>query len=89
MKWIDERVKSYAKGAYAKLEVPNNFQQSAPLYDPKQKVESPDSAENPQTVEFLKFLDLPDIVSQKPQQENTQGVQIETEKNPEEITLDL
>jgi hypothetical protein len=89
MKWIDERVKTYAKGAYSKLEVPNNFQQSAPLYDPKQKVEPPNSAENPQTIDFLQFLELPDIVSQKPQQENTENMQIETEKNPEEISLDL
>lgn len=89
MKWIDERIKSYAKGAYSKLEVPNNFQQSAPLYDPKQKIEPPDSAENPQTIEFLKFLELPDIISQKPQEKNTKDIHIEQEKNPEEIILDL
>jgi hypothetical protein len=82
MIWINEKFQKERNGDF---NIPNNFIQNVDLFTgslEKEVISHPDEINNPQTNEFLKFLELENKISQNVKK-------IEKEENPDEIELDL
>jgi hypothetical protein len=82
MIWVNEKFQKERNGDFKIL---NNFIQNVDLFTgslEKEVIGHPDEINNPQTNEFLKFLELENKISQNVKK-------IEKEENPDEIELDL
>jgi hypothetical protein len=82
MIWVNEKFQKERNGDF---KIRNNFIQNVDLFTgslEKEVIGHPDEINNPQTNEFLKFLELENKISQNVKK-------IEKEENPDEIELDL
>jgi hypothetical protein len=82
MIWVNEKFQKERNGDF---KIRNNFIQNVDLFTgslEKEVISHPDEINNPQTNEFLKFLELENKISQNVKK-------IEKEENPDEIELDL
>lgn len=95
---LQEHLQTYKDGKYASLKIAKeNFIRNAPVYDPKKQFQRHNESvkdwnflevKNPQTLEFLHMLELPDLISFTPQI-TAQHSSSSAEKNDEEIELDI